>query len=197
MTVTQRILDCLASLFGLLLLAPLLLVVGAAVKWHDGGPVIYRGTRVGKNGRLFNEYKFRSMRTGADACGIRLTHSNDDRITAVGRYLRERKLDELPQLFNVLKGDMSLVGPRPEDPRYVAHYTSEQRQVLQWRPGITSPASLRYRDEERLLHGEDWEQRYTREILPHKLAIELDYLTRRNIWTDVSIIFQTLRGHEQ
>ena len=131
------------------------------------------------------------MIVGADKQGPEITTARDLRITKVGLWLRRFKLDVLPQLWNVLKGEMSLVGPRPEDPRYVAHYTPEQRQVLAVRPGITGTASLAYRREERLLHGADWESRYLNEIMPAKLALELDYLRRRTLWTDVGLILRT------
>ena len=120
--------------------------------------------------------------------------NNDNRIIPMGNFLRKSCIDELPQLINVLKGDMSLVGPRPEDPRYVAGYTAEQRQLLRFRPGITSPASLYFRDEQRLLQGANWERTYVEEVLPHKLAIELEYLPSRSMWTDLLIIMRTLRG---
>jgi len=120
------------------------------------------------------------------------TTAGDRRITRVGRLLRRSKIDELPQLVNVWKGEMSLVGPRPEDPRYVALYTPEQRRVLAVKPGITSPASLQYRHEEELLAGEDWEQVYVEQVMPHKLAIDLEYLQRRTVWTDLGVIWQTV-----
>jgi lipopolysaccharide/colanic/teichoic acid biosynthesis glycosyltransferase len=115
-------------------------------------------------------------------------------VTPAGRFLRKHKLDELPQLINVLKGEMSFVGARPEDPRYVALYTEEQKKILAFRPGITSPASLTYRDEERILTGENTEKMYAEEVLPKKLAIDLEYLSRRSLWSDLSIILQTIRG---
>jgi lipopolysaccharide/colanic/teichoic acid biosynthesis glycosyltransferase len=126
--------------------------------------------------------------------GPSITVKGDDRITSSGLWLRRFKLDELPQLFNVVKGDMGFVGPRPEDPQFVELYTEEQRRVLQARPGITSPASLQYRSENELLTGLDWKQKYLEEIMPHKLQIELDYLDRRTFWTDLGIIFSTIRA---
>ena len=197
MIIMQRIVDCLASFLGLILLFPLFVVIGLVVKLYDGGPVLYRARRVGKNGRLFWVYKFRSMVQDADKTGGSLTLPGDGRVTPIGGFLRAHKLDEFPQLFNVLRGDMSLVGPRPEDPRYVAHYTPEQRQLLHCRPGVTSPASMRFREEETLLHGGNWEENYTKTILPRKLAIELEYLPRRSMWTDMNIILQTLRGNKE
>ena len=170
------------------MLSPLLTGLTVVVKAHDGGPVLYASRRVGKDGRVFLLYKFRTMIVDSDKQGPGITAARDRRITKVGVWLRRFKLDELLQLWNVLRGEMSLVGPRPEDPRYVAHYTPEQRHVLAVRPGITGAASLIYRREEGLLHGPDWESRYLNEIMPAKLALELDYLRRRTLWTDVGMI---------
>jgi FlaA1/EpsC-like NDP-sugar epimerase/lipopolysaccharide/colanic/teichoic acid biosynthesis glycosyltransferase len=177
---------------GLLLLAPVFLVIGLMIKLTSPGPVFYRGERVGRWGRRFKLYKFRSMVQDADRRGPGITGKDDPRITAVGRFLRRTKLDELPQLINILRGEMSLVGPRPEDPRYVAFYTAEQRRLLSVRPGITSPASLYYRQEETLLAGDDWERAYCKQILPHKLALDLAYLRERTLWTDLVLILSTL-----
>jgi lipopolysaccharide/colanic/teichoic acid biosynthesis glycosyltransferase len=190
----QRALDCIGAAVGLLVLAPLMVAIGCAVTLNDGGPVFYRARRVGKGGRLFRLYKFRSMVVDADKTGCSITVAEDNRITPIGRFLRRHKLDELPQLINVLLGDMSLVGPRPEDPRYVASYSAKDREVLDVRPGITSPASLQFRNEETLLTGEDWELLYTQRILPRKLAMELDYLPRRSTWEDIKVIVNTIRG---
>jgi lipopolysaccharide/colanic/teichoic acid biosynthesis glycosyltransferase len=187
-----RILDAAVSGAGLVLLSPLLLAIVLAIKLTSPGPAIYRATRIGRDGVPFRLYKFRSMVTGADKTGPGITTAADRRVTAIGSFLRKTKLDELPQLANVLRGEMSLVGPRPEDPRYVAHYTPMQREVLRARPGITSPASLRYRDESALLTGPDWEKTYVDTIMPEKLAIELAYLRRRNLLTDARLIVLTL-----
>jgi lipopolysaccharide/colanic/teichoic acid biosynthesis glycosyltransferase len=188
----MRLFDAITSLLGLILLSPLFLIVALLIKFDSHGPVFYRAHRVGKGGKLFHLYKFRSMVVDADTHGPGITASGDSRITSIGCILRRYKIDELPQLINVLIGEMSLVGPRPEDPRYVTLYTQEQRQVLNVRPGITSLASLYYRDEESVLSGDDWERTYVEQILPHKMAIELDYLTHRNLWSDLEIIFRTL-----
>jgi lipopolysaccharide/colanic/teichoic acid biosynthesis glycosyltransferase len=188
----KRTFDIAASLLGLILLSPLFLLIGAAVKLQDGGPALYRSKRVGKDGRIFSLYKFRSMVLGADGIGGGITVGGDKRITRVGRFFRNTKLDELPQLFNVLKGDMSFVGPRPEDPRYVMFYTKEQRLVLASRPGITSPASLAYRSEEALLTGDSSLERYRQEILPHKLSIDLEYQRTRTFWSDINVILLTM-----
>ncbi len=190
----QRACDVLASAAGLVLLSPVFLIVATSIVIVDGGSVLYRSRRVGQGGRLFSIYKFRSMVQGADKMGGGITTKGDQRVTRVGRVLRKYKLDERPQLFNVLKGDMSFVGARPEDPRYVAHYTPDQRKILAYRPGITSPASLQFRHEEEILAGDRTEQLYLERILPQKLSLDLDYLSRRTIWSDLRIILQTIGG---
>jgi lipopolysaccharide/colanic/teichoic acid biosynthesis glycosyltransferase len=184
--------DTTVATFGLLALAPVFLVVAVLIKLEDGGPVFYRAKRVGLNGNLFPLYKFRSMRVDADRMGPGITASGDPRITRMGAWLRRTKVDELPQLLNVIAGDMSLVGPRPEDPRYVALYTPEQRRILQVRPGITSAASLAYRHEEQMLSGPNWQDTYVHEVMPAKLAIDLEYLARRNLLTDMTLILRTI-----
>jgi lipopolysaccharide/colanic/teichoic acid biosynthesis glycosyltransferase len=186
----MRLLDISVSLLGLVLVSPLLLVIAVAVKCTSAGPVLYRARRVGKDGRLFHLYKFRSM-VADGGTGPRITSSGDTRVTAVGRLLRKTKLDELPQLFNTLIGDMSLVGPRPEDPEYVRLYSVEQRRVLSVKPGITSMATVLHRHEEQMLTGPDSEETYRREILPAKLRIELEYLTHRTWSSDMLILMQT------
>ncbi|HBD09392.1 MAG TPA: glycosyl transferase [Syntrophobacteraceae bacterium] len=187
-----RLLEIVIAVIGLVFLSPLLLVIAVAVKATDGGPVFYKARRVGLKGRIFPLLKFRSMVVDADRSGGALTTRRDPRVTSVGSFLRGKKLDELPQLFNVVKGDMSFVGPRPEDPRYVALYTTDQRQILDYRPGITSPASISYRNEETLLGGEDWERRYIDEIMPRKITIELDYLREKSTLSDIRTILQTI-----
>ncbi len=187
-----RALDIGAAGAGLLLLAPVFVVISLAIKLSSKGPVFYKGERVGKDGCLFNLFKFRSMDVDAARRGPGITVRDDPRITSIGRFLRRTKLDELPQLINILRGEMSLVGPRPEDPRYVALYTPEQRQVLKVRPGLTSRASLYYRGEETLLGGENWETTYREQILPRKLAAELSYLRQRTFLTDLGLIVQTV-----
>ncbi len=188
----KRALDVVLAAAGLVLLSPLFLVVSIAVKRYDGGPVFYRAVRAGKHGQSFRLYKFRTMVNGAQRRGPGITATGDIRITAVGLWLRRSKLDELPQLINVLLGQMSLVGPRPEDPRYVALYTREQREVLHVRPGMTSAASVAYRHEERMLSGADWDAVYRDRIMPAKLAIDLDYLTKRTLRSDMGIILWTV-----
>jgi lipopolysaccharide/colanic/teichoic acid biosynthesis glycosyltransferase len=188
----MRFLDLMASLLGLMVFGPLFLLVAVLIKLDSAGPVFYRADRVGREGQTFQLYKFRTMVRDAAGRGPRITTAADGRITRVGRMLRRTKIDELPQMWNVLKGEMSLVGPRPEDPWYVALYTPEQRRVLSVRPGMTSPASLQYRREEELLRGADWERMYVEQVMPHKLQLELAYLDRRTLWTDMGIVSQTL-----
>jgi len=188
----MRGIDLIASSVGLLLLTPLFVIMGFAIRLTSKGPAFYMAERVGQEGRLFKLYKFRSMYVGADRQGPEVTVRGDRRITPLGRILRHTKLDELPQLINVFRGEMSLVGPRPEVPRYVALYTPEQRQVLAARPGITSPASLYYREEEDILSGDDWETVYRNQIMPHKLALDLASLQGRTVWTDLGIILSTI-----
>jgi lipopolysaccharide/colanic/teichoic acid biosynthesis glycosyltransferase len=187
----KRSLDLVVSICGLLLLSPIFLVTALLVKMTSPGPIFYVGTRVGLNGMLFGCYKFRTMQVGADVAGPGITRHCDDRITPVGRFLRSTKIDELPQLINVLKGQMSLVGPRPEDPRYVATYTPQQRSVLAVPPGLTSLASIRYRNEEALLTGEDAERVYFEQIMPDKLRIDQRYLENWSLGLDLRILLYT------
>ncbi|MGD8475206.1 MAG: sugar transferase, partial [Anaerolineae bacterium] len=190
----RRTVDMVVASIGLLLLSPILLLLSLAVKLTSKGPVFYRALRVGRDGRTFHLLKFRTMVAGADQIGPGLTLDRDPRITPMGRRLRSHRLDELPQLWNVLVGDMSLVGSRPEDPRFVAHYTEEQREILKARPGVTGPAQIAFRNEpERLRHASDPEGVYLREIMPAKLAIDLEYLRRRTVWTELGMIVGTLR----
>jgi len=173
-------------------LSPLFFCLGVWIRLDSPGPVFYRATRVGRDGGMFRLYKFRTMVADADRRGPGITASGDKRVTRVGRLLRRTKLDELPQLINVFKGDMGLVGPRPEDTRYVAIYTAKQRKVLSVRPGMTSVASLAYRQEEASLTGPDWEKVYRERVLPDKLAIELEYLKHRTVGTDVKLVLRTV-----
>ena len=190
----KRLLDVGAALTGLLILLPVLAIVSLAIVWDSRGPVLYASPRVGRGGRLFSMWKFRSMRVGADRSGPLVTAAGDPRITRVGRFLRSTKLDELPTLWNVLAGDMSLVGPRPENPKAAALYSEAQRSVLAVRPGVTSVATVMYRHEERLLAGAaDLDSAYF-EVMQHKLRLELDYLRTRSLWTDLIVIGQTVRA---
>jgi lipopolysaccharide/colanic/teichoic acid biosynthesis glycosyltransferase len=190
---TKRVFDILVAAAGLILLAPALLLIGAWIKWDSPGPAIFLQQRVGRHGRLFNILKFRTMRQ-ADASGALLTVGRDSRITHAGHFLRRYKLDELPQLLNVLAGSMSLVGPRPEVPRYVAHYPIEMRAlVLSVSPGITDWAAIEYKDENTLLASSaNPEHTYIEQVLPDKLDHYVRYVRERNFWIDLRIIFRTL-----
>lgn len=191
-TVGKRVVDLLVAATGLLLLSPILAVTVLLVKLSSRGPALYRQERVGRYGRTFRIVKFRSMFVDADRHGLAITAAGDSRITSIGRILRRFKLDELPQLWNVLKGDMSLVGPRPEVARYVESYSIAQRQVLAARPGITDPASIVYRHEETILERQPDPDRYYREVvLPHKLTLNLEYLRRVSFSYDLSLILRT------
>jgi len=188
----KRGLDLLLG--GLLLAAslPVQGVVAILVRLSSPGPILHRATRVGTGGSAFTLYKFRSMRVGAAQAGPGITAADDPRTTSIGRFLRRTHLDELPQLFNVIRGQMSLVGPRPEDPRFVALYDEEQRAILLVRPGITGPTQLRFRHEERMLVGPDPEAIYVRELLPQKLAIDLEYVRHHTLLGDLRILVRTV-----
>src|SRR5579864_3745653 len=186
----HRVFDGLCAAVGLLVLSPLFAVIAAGIKLDDGGPVFYLHERVGRDFRHFRVWKFRSMVFGADRDGS-LTAPQDSRITRIGRLLRRYKLDELPQLFNVLTGDMQLVGPRPEVDRYVQMFRSQYAVLLQDRPGITDPAALAYRHEERILSASGLEQQYVGGILPAKLKLSLDYQQKRSFWSDLRILLRT------
>ncbi len=189
----KRLFDITLSLLALALLFPLLLAVALWVRLDSPGPVLFRQQRVGRGGRLFGILKFRTMQVNAEAAGLQITVGQDPRITSAGRWLRRSKLDELPQLLNVLRGEMSMVGPRPEVPRYVALYPADQRAtVLSVRPGITDLASLAFRDESTLLaRSADPERTYVEEILPIKLRHACDYVVRRSLWLDLRILALT------
>jgi lipopolysaccharide/colanic/teichoic acid biosynthesis glycosyltransferase len=189
----KRLIDLTLCVVSLPVTAALGVVVAALVKATSPGPVLYRARRVGRHGRPIEVLKFRTMRV--DCTGPSVTRSGDDRITPAGRFLRASKLDELPQIVNVLRGDMSIVGPRPEDPKYVAAYTDEQRQVLSVRPGITSLAFLRFGHEQEWIERArpvDAESFYVTEILPEKLAIELHYVREWSVRGDLRILARTL-----
>lgn len=187
----KRAFDIVCAALGLLVLSPVLLLCALLVGLTSPGGVLFRQERVGKDGVPFTIYKFRSMRK--DNAGLKISTSSDSRITPVGRILRKTKLDELPQLWNVLKGDMSFVGPRPEVREYTDLYTPEQRQVLLVRPGITGLASIRYRNENDLLSAStDPNRTYIEEVMPAKLALDLEYIPRACVSYDVRLILETL-----
>lgn len=189
----KRAADVALSLAGLAVLSPVLLVCAAAIKLDSPGPVFYRQVRVGRGGSVFRIFKLRTMTDGADRRGPEITVGGDARITRVGAVLRKYKLDELAQLINVLLGDMSFVGPRPEVPRYVSLYSAEQRKVLLVRPGITDIASIAYRNENDLLAGsDDPERTYVETVMPAKLELNRQYIESFSLAGDVRLIFRTI-----
>ena len=183
----NRAFDLPVALAGLVMTSPIVAAAAIAVKLDSSGPAFFSGPRVGRGGKVFEIYKLRTMRS---ASGPSVTAADDPRITRVGRFLRRTKLDEIPQLWNVVKGDMSLVGPRPEHPDYVARWSPDERALLAVRPGITGPAALAYVDEERLLAGRG-ERTYVEEVMPRKLALELRYLGRATFASDMAILLRT------
>lgn len=189
----KRLFDIICSLLGLLILFPFLVVVALVITLDSKGPIFFLQQRIGKNGVPFFLFKFRTMHVDADK-GTAITVGNrDPRITRVGYYLRKSKLDELPQLINVLRGEMSLVGPRPEVKKFVDLYTPNQRKVLDVKPGITDYASIQFRNENELLEGKsDPIEFYVREIMPVKLNLNLKYINTRSCWVDLKIIGQTV-----
>jgi lipopolysaccharide/colanic/teichoic acid biosynthesis glycosyltransferase len=194
-TLAKRSFDLAISVGGLLVLAPLMLLIAVLVKAEDGGGVFFRQERIGRGGRAFRMWKFRTMVPGASTLGPPLTAAGDRRITRIGGWLREKKLDELPQLFNVLLGEMTMVGPRPEVPKYVDMYTTEQRDVLKLAPGITDRASILFADESELLaEHADPERFYIEEIVPEKIRINLEYAGRATLLNDLRVVLQTI-GH--
>lgn len=193
--VTRRTLDTSIAALGLLLASPVLLLAALAIKIDSPGPVIFRQKRIGAGGVPFDILKLRTMREGAESEGAQITVGADPRVTKVGAFLRAWKIDELPQLVNVVRGEMALVGPRPEVPRYVELYTPEQRRVLSVRPGITDPASIAFRNESELMAAQDDPERYYEEVLmPRKLQLNLDYLSERSLASDLGILVATVKA---
>lgn len=192
----KKIFDRVASFFGLLFLWPVLAVVAVLIRIKmPGGPVLFTQKRVGKDGKLFTMYKFRSMTVGHGGSSVSV--AGESRITPLGAKLRKYKLDELPELWNVLIGNMSFVGPRPDVPGYADKLQGEDRRVLELRPGITGPASLKYRNEEELLATVDDPKRYNDEVIfPDKVRINLNYLKHWNFWLDIKIILYTVLGKD-
>jgi lipopolysaccharide/colanic/teichoic acid biosynthesis glycosyltransferase len=193
--VAKRLFDLLVAGGALLLLLPLFAALALLIRLDSPGPVFFRQERVGRHGRIFRIHKFRTMARDAPERGLQVTVGRDERITRAGHLLRDHRLDELPQLIDVLAGDMSLVGPRPEVPRYVAHYPPALReQVLAVRPGITDPASLAHLDEAaRLAAAADPEREYIEVILPPKLRHQAAYAAHATLWSDLGVILRTLR----
>jgi lipopolysaccharide/colanic/teichoic acid biosynthesis glycosyltransferase len=189
----KRTYDVILAALGLLVLSPFLLLIALLMKLIDRGPILFLQRRVGQHGRPFWIWKFRTMVVGAEKHGPSVTKAGDQRVTTIGRILRKTKLDELPQLWNVLRGEMSFVGPRPEVPRYVAQYTTEQREVLNLKPGITDLATLEFRHEEDLLRNvPDTEKFYVEHCLPKKIELNLKYNRQANLWHDTQIIVRSL-----
>jgi lipopolysaccharide/colanic/teichoic acid biosynthesis glycosyltransferase len=190
----KRLFDLLFSIPGFLLLSPFFYLAALAIKVESPGPVFFRQVRVGQKGKYFWVIKFRTMLVNAEKIGPQITVGRDPRITGMGRLLRKTKLDELPQLFNVLVGDMSLVGPRPEVPRYVGLYSQTQRRVLELIPGITDPASIKYRHESEILaESDDPEKTYIKIIMPEKIQINLAYAVEATVFSDFKVVLKTLQ----
>lgn len=189
----KRIFDIILSLFGLIILSPFMLIIAIFIKLDSKGPVFFKQLRVTKNRREFKIFKYRTMRVGSDKYS-QITVGKDDRITKIGSFLRKYKLDEIPQLINVLIGDMSLVGPRPEVPKYVALYTDEQKEILKVRAGITDYASIEFSDENDLLASEeDPEKAYIEKVMPKKIELNKKYISEISILTDIKIILLTIK----
>ena len=188
----KRLFDIVASGLGLLVLSPILIIVAIWIKLDSEGPVFYRQVRVGRYNKDFRIFKFRSMRIGSDKGSLVTIGGRDPRVTRSGYFIRKFKIDELPQLINVFIGDMSLVGPRPEVRHYVSYWTPEQMRALDVRPGITDPASIRFRNENELLEkAEDPEKYYIEVIMQEKLKLYLEYVDNASFWYDIKLIFQT------
>ena len=189
----KRIFDITLSLFGLIILLPFMLIIAILIKIDSKGPVFFKQIRVTKNGKEFKIFKYRTMKVGSDKYS-QITVGKDDRITKIGSFLRKYKLDEIPQLINVLIGDMSLVGPRPEVPKYVALYTDEQKEILKVRAGITDYASIEFSDENDLLASEeDPEKAYIEKVMSRKIELNKKYLSEISILTDIKIILLTIK----
>ena len=189
----KRIFDITLSLFGLIILVPFMLIIAILIKIDSKGSVFFKQIRVTKNGKEFKIFKYRTMRVGSDKYS-QITVGKDGRITKIGSFLRKYKLDEIPQLINVLIGDMSLVGPRPEVPKYVALYTDEQKEILKVRAGITDYASIEFSDENDLLAlEEEPEKAYIEKIMPKKIELNKKYLSETSVLTDIKIILLTIK----
>ena len=190
----KRAFDLLSSISGLIILSPLFILISIWVKTSSKGPIFFVQKRVGKDFKEFNLYKFRSMVVDAPKTGLQITSGDDPRITKVGKFIRKTKIDELPQLINVIKGEMSLVGPRPEVKKYVDIKKDDYKKVLSVHPGITDLAAIEFRDEEKILEGfEDKEKAYINEVLPQKIALYYKYIDNITFKSDIKIILQTLK----
>jgi len=194
-SISKRGFDILFSSLGLILSSPVFLIFAVAIKLDSRGPVFYRGRRVGRYGKMFRIYKFRSMVHNAERLGAASTSSADARVTGVGRWIRKFKLDELSQLINVFLGDMSIVGPRPEVQKFVDLYSEEEKRILSLRPGITDWASIKFHNEGEIIESSgiaDADEAYARLIRPEKLRLQIKYVRERNLWIDVKIIISTI-----
>ncbi len=190
----KRLFDITFSIIGLLILSPFMLIIAILIKKEDGGPVLYRGIRVGRYGNLFRIYKFRTMVNNAEELGGSSTADDDPRITKTGKFLRKYKLDELPQLINVLMGDMSFIGPRPQVPEDVSLYTQEEKKILSVPPGMTDWASIKYHNEGEILRGSpNPDQAYIEKIRPGKIKLELEYVRNHSFWIDLKILLKTIK----
>lgn len=191
--ILKRIFDILASTILVILLSPIMLVIAIAIKLTSKGPIFYRQVRITQYGREFRIFKFRTMVVNADRIGTQVTVGNDPRITKVGQKIRKLRLDEIPQLFNVLLGDMSFVGTRPEVPKYVREYQPQMMATLLMPAGITSEASIKYKDEEKILAGvDDVDKVYVEEVLPIKMIYNLEYINKFTAWTDAKLMIDTV-----
>jgi lipopolysaccharide/colanic/teichoic acid biosynthesis glycosyltransferase len=191
-SIWKRIFDIIVSICGLLIFSPLIAFIAIVIKLNSEGPVIYKGTRVGKDGILFQIFKFRTMVANAERLGGPSTANNDKRLTSVGKYLRKYKLDELPQLVNTLKGEMSIVGPRPQVQYYASLYQGENKRILEIKPGLTDYASIEYINLDQILGDENVDEKYFREIEPKKNKLRLRYVHERSFRVDMKIISKTL-----
>ena len=190
----KRLFDIIASACGLLVLSPVFLIMAIWIKQDSNGPVFYRQVRVGRHNKDFRIFKFRSMLVGADKGGLVTIGGRDPRITRSGYFIRKYKLDEFPQLINVFLGEMSVVGPRPEVRHYVNYWTPEQMHVLDVRPGITDPASIKFRNENELMEkAEDPEDYYINVIMQEKIKLYLEYIQNASCWSDIKLIFKTFK----
>ena len=187
----KRIFDIIMSSLGLICLLPMFLIIGILIRFESNGPFFYRGIRTGQFGRAFQIYKFRTMISNAEKVGGPSTALNDQRITRIGKYLRKYKIDELPQLINILIGDMSFVGPRPQVERYTRLYTEEERVILTVKPGLTDYASIRFINLDAILGDDNVDDKYLREIEPEKNKLRILYAKNPSFWTDMKILFST------
>ena len=189
---TKRIFEIIFSTIGILILTPVFLVVAILIKVDSSGPVFFTQERVGRSGRVFKLFKFRTMVKDRDGCWQGVTSDSDRRITNIGRFLRKYRIDEFPQLFNVIKGEMSLVGPRPELLKFTRCFPEQYSKILEVKPGITDPAAIRFKDEVRNLSEKELEQKYIADILPKKIELYLGYIEKQNALFDIKIIIATL-----